>query len=80
MNENTFDPVNKPSHYNQGGVECIDAIKAATIGLTGIEAVCSGNIIKYIWRFKFKNGAQDVKKCIWYCERLLKEMEGGEQS
>ena len=71
------DNVNRPSHYTQGGIECIDAIKAATTGLSGIEAVCSGNAIKYIWRWKFKNGAEDVKKAIFYLNRLLKEIEDG---
>ena len=69
------DNVNHPSHYTQGGIECIDAIKAATTGLSGIEAVCSGNAIKYIWRWKFKNGAEDVKKAVFYLNRLLKEIE-----
>ena len=69
------DNVNHPSHYTQGGVECIDAIKAATVGLTGIEAVCAGNAIKYMWRWKFKNGAEDIRKAIWYLEKLLEEVE-----
>ena len=56
------DNVNHPSHYTQGGIECIDAIKAATVGLTGIEAVCTGNAVKYMWRWKFKNGAEDIRK------------------
>lgn len=45
------DNVNHPSHYTQGGVECIDAITAATVNKTGIEAVCTGNVIKYLWRY-----------------------------
>ena len=69
------DPVNHPPHYTQGGMECIEAIKAATVGLEGIEAVCTGNAIKYIWRWKQKNGAEDLKKARWYIERLIKEVE-----
>lgn len=69
------DNVNHPSHYTQGGIECIDAIKAATVGLTGIEAVCTGNAIKYMWRWKFKNGAEDIRKAMWYLEKLLEEVE-----
>lgn len=72
------DNVNHPSHYTQGGIECIDAIKAATVGLTGIDAVCTGNAIKYLWRWKFKNGVEDIRKAIWYLERLLKEANDGE--
>lgn len=35
--------VNHPAHYNAGGIECIDALEAATIGLEGIEAFCTAN-------------------------------------
>ena len=41
-----------PNHYKKGGVECIEAIKAATVGKTGIEAVCTANVIKYVWRYE----------------------------
>ena len=68
------DNVNHPNHYTQGGIECIEAIKAATEGLTGMEAVCTGNAIKYMWRWKWKNGAEDIKKAIWYLQRLLEEI------
>ena len=72
------DMVNHPSHYTQGSIECIDAIKAAVTGLTGMEAVCTGNIIRYIWRWKYKNGLEDVKKCRWYIDKLIKELEEAE--
>lgn len=67
------DNVNHPSHYTQGAIECIDAIKEATKGLFGIEAVCTANIIKYVWRWKFKNGVEDLRKAEWYLQRLIKE-------
>ncbi|MGG1601252.1 DUF3310 domain-containing protein [Paenibacillus naphthalenovorans] len=70
------DPVNHPAHYTAGNVECIDAIKAATEDLTGIEAVCTGNVIKYLWRWKRKNGVEDLRKARWYLERLIGEAEG----
>ena len=73
--ETEHDSVNHPSHYTAGGIECIEALKAATTRLTGIEAVCTANAIKYLWRWKEKNGAEDIRKAIWYCERLLKEIE-----
>ena len=72
--EQNHDAVNHPSHYTAGGIECIEALKAATTRLTGIEAVCTANAIKYLWRWKDKNGAEDIRKAIWYCERLLKEI------
>jgi hypothetical protein len=63
------DNVNQPDHYTQGGVECIDAITAATVNKTGIEAVCVANVIKYLWRYELKNGLEDVKKAQWYLNR-----------
>ena len=63
--------VNHPPHYNAGGIECIDALEAATIGLEGIEAFCTANAIKYLWRWKKKNGAEDLQKAIWYINRLI---------
>lgn len=73
--EPNVDIVNHPSHYTQGGIECIDALKAATVSKTGIEAVCTANAIKYLWRYEEKNGIEDVKKARWYIDRLIRELE-----
>jgi len=70
-----MDNVNHPSHYTSGKVECIDAIESATQGLESIEAVCTGNVIKYIWRWKQKNGIEDLKKAEWYLNRLIQSQE-----
>lgn len=70
-NEKMSDNINHPAHYTQGGVECIDAIEAAVTGLSGIEAVCTGNAIKYLWRWKRKNGIEDLEKARWYIDRLI---------
>ena len=78
--KNSPDMVNHPQHYTQGGIECIDALKAATVGKRGIEAVCVANVIKYLWRYEEKNGIEDVRKAKWYIERLLKELEESQQS
>ena len=55
------DNVNSPDHY-QGKVECIDCIESATAGLSGLEAFCTGNAIKYLYRWKHKNGIEDLKR------------------
>ena len=73
------DSINHPSHYTQGAIECIDAIKEATKGLFGIEAVCTANIIKYVWRWKFKNGLEDLDKASWYLERLKQEVRNNKK-
>ena len=62
-------------HYNAGGIECIDALKAATTGLEGIEAFCTANAIKYLWRWKYKNGIEDLDKAIWYINYLKAEQD-----
>jgi hypothetical protein len=67
------DNVNHPPHYNQGGIECIDAIKAATG--SGFVKYCTGNVIKYLWRYDNKGGLEDLKKAAWYLDRAIKEME-----
>lgn len=48
--EPSHDPVNHPTHYTSGKIECIDALEAATVNLTGVEAFCTANAIKYLWR------------------------------
>ena len=68
-----MDVVNKPKHYNQSGVECIDAIEAATG--TGFESYLQGNIIKYLWRYKYKNGVEDLKKAQWYLNKLIEVID-----
>ena len=75
--EPNVDMVNHPVHYTQGGIECIDCIKSATVGKVGIEAFCVGNAIKYLFRYEEKNGIEDVKKARWYIDRLIKELENG---
>jgi len=64
-----IDLINAPPHYRQGGIECIDAIRAA---LTPEEfrGYCKGNAIKYVWREKHKGGDEDLKKAAWYLNRI----------
>jgi len=68
------DPVNNPGHYTCGDIECIDAIKAA---MTSDEyfGYLRGNCIKYIWRYRYKNGLEDLRKAKWYLRRLCNEFE-----
>lgn len=61
--------VESPPHYNQAGIECIDAIEAA-LG-DGFEFYLQGNILKYLWRYRYKNGVQDLQKAEWYLRKLI---------
>ena len=66
-----YDKVNRPMHYTAGSIETIDYIQSVTEQLLGFEAVCVANAIKYISRQHLKNGVEDIKKAIWYLNRLI---------
>jgi hypothetical protein len=67
-----WDAVTKPSHYNNGGVECIDYIAQQT---EDVKSYLEGNAIKYLHRYKYKQKEiQDLNKAIWYIQRLIKEI------
>ena len=73
------DMINHPDHYQSAnGLEVIDVIKEFTSGLEGIEATDTGNILKYICRWKKKNGVEDLKKAKWYLEHLIDYVESTE--
>jgi|TARA_R110001592_G_scaffold122443_1_gene329243 hypothetical protein len=74
MGDDDDDMVNSPSHYNFAGVECIDAIRAAT-GEEGFSYYLQGNIMKYLWRYKYKNGLEDLKKAEWYLNVLIEDQD-----
>lgn len=57
--------VEHPNHYTAGGIECIDAIRAS-LGNKEFADYCKGNVLKYIWRYRLKNGVEDLKKAQVY--------------
>lgn len=64
--------VSHPAHYqSETGLEVIDVIEAFTVDLNGIEATDTGNVLKYMCRWKKKNGVQDLEKARWYLEHLI---------
>tara|TARA_B110000858_G_scaffold163666_1_gene189369 strand:- start:1758 stop:1991 length:234 start_codon:yes stop_codon:yes gene_type:complete len=75
MELETEDLINSPSHYRKGGVECIDAIKAA-LSKEEFKGYLKAAAIKYIWRENHKeSNIQDLKKSVWYLNRLIQELE-----
>lgn len=66
--------VDSPPHYNNTEIECIEAIAAATGD--GFEYYLQGNIMKYLWRYRYKNGIEDLEKARWYLNKLIVEVEG----
>ena len=81
MYESNDKMVSHPSHYqSKSGLEVIDVIKAFTEDLKGIEAVDTANAIKYICRWKNKNGIQDLEKAIWYIQHLIDVLKTNKDS
>jgi hypothetical protein len=73
------DMVNSPPHYNQTGIECIHAISAATGD--GFKYYLQGNIMKYLWRFDYKDKPlEDLKKAQWYLDKLIEEVMAHDKS
>lgn len=70
--EAEHDAVNHPNHYCKGGVECLDAIKAA-LG-DKYEGFLAGNVLKYVYRYPDKNGVEDCKKARFYLDKLIEEL------
>lgn len=65
------DVVNSPKHYTQGKYETIDVILDITQHVTGPEGYLLGNIIKYLSRYPYKNGQEDLEKARWYLDLLI---------
>lgn len=63
--------VDHPSHYNEGKIECIDAM-VETFGKTSVQDFCVLNAFKYIWRYKHKGKPkEDIEKAVWYLNKYL---------
>ncbi|MAL46803.1 MAG: hypothetical protein CME98_22750 [Hyphomonas sp.] len=73
-----MDMVNNPPHYNKAGIETIQAIKAM-LG-EGFKYYLQGNIMKYIWRYEYKDGVQDLEKAQWYLNELIEDRKEDDTS
>ena len=71
------DNATSPSHYKQGGVECIDAIRSMTSAMhgDGFKIACLKDVVKYVWRHEFKDGLEDLKKAHVYLAWAIEQME-----
>lgn len=74
----TNDVVNSPAHYTTGGIETIDFMRAK-LSPEGFEGYLTGNVLKYITRYRHKNGLEDLRKARWYLDRLIREFEEAER-
>lgn len=71
------DNVNNPAHYGQGRIEAIEYIEDF---MTKEEFIgyLRGNIAKYLHRWRYKNGMEDLEKAQWYLEALVTVVREGE--
>ena len=68
------DNVNHPSHYNTGNIEVYEYIQDK-LTKEELEGYLTGNIMKYISRYRHKNGVEDLKKANWYLDKLIHSLE-----
>lgn len=72
------DVVDRPAHYNQGGIECIAAIEAS-MGGDAFKGYLKGSVLKYLWRYEHKGRpVEDLRKARWFLDRLIAVVGGGE--
>lgn len=69
-----MDNVNHPSHYNRGGIETIDYIRAK-LNPVEFQGYCIGNVLKYVSRYRYKNGLEDMKKAQVYLAWAIESVE-----
>lgn len=63
-----------PLHYKKGNIEVIDFITDQKFDY------CEGNIVKYLSRWKYKNGIEDLEKMLWYAKKLLEVAKNGKRN
>jgi len=71
------DSINHPEHYAFGPIECIEAIEAS-MSPEAFKGALKANVMKYIWRYEQKGGAESLKKAEWYLQRLIAYREAEE--
>jgi|SRR5690625_528057 len=80
VNLNKVEAVNSPQHYNKGDIETIDVIMDVTKHVPGREGYLLGNTIKYLSRYHFKNGVEDLEKARWHVNKLIKVLQEDESN
>lgn len=70
LDPTVFNLVSKPAHYNTGGIECIDYLED-NLPPEAFRGYLEGNVKKYLHRWRYKNGLQDLQKAVWYLNELV---------
>ena len=74
MTDGNFDVVNHPAHYTHGKYEAIDVIEDSLCP-EFVEGFLAGNVLKYMLRYRYKDGLTDLRKARWYLDRLIDRLE-----
>lgn len=69
-----MDNVNHPTHYTSTKIETIEVIQDK-LTAEAFEGFCIGNVLKYVTRYKLKNGLEDLKKARWYLDKIISVQE-----
>lgn len=69
-----MDNVNHPTHYTSTKIETIEIIRDK-LSSEAFEGFCIGNVLKYVTRYKLKNGLEDLKKARWYLDKIISVRE-----
>jgi hypothetical protein len=72
------DNVNHPSHYGNGKIECIEYLEDF-LNKDEFIGYLRGNIGKYMHRWRYKNGLEDLRKAEWYLKKLIEVMENEDE-
>lgn len=64
-----MDKINPDYYKDKTSLECIDAMRII-FGDDAVVSFCICNAFTYIWRWKFKNGEEDLQKADWFLHAL----------
>lgn len=69
-----MDKVNHPAHYTSTKIKTIDIIQDK-LTAEAFEGFCIGNVLKYLTRYRQKNGLEDLQKARWYLDKIIRVKE-----
>lgn len=69
-----MDNINHPTHYTSTKIETIEIIRDK-LTAEAFEGFCIGNVLKYVTRYKLKNGLEDLQKARWYLDKIIRVKE-----
>lgn len=73
------DIINKPNHYHKGGIDVYTYLEGKLTDEQS-EAIHQFNIMKYVTRYREKNGLQDLQKARYSLDKLIQLLEGGKEN